>query len=398
MLCRNLLGLAIVLSILFACKKDVRESLPESNANSQLNKPKAKTNSLSSNLIYQENCDGSSIFNSYVDEQVATSYGIQQTTSKFYNGVKSARFELRDTDPEVQNGTRSEITFPDATNLERWYSYAQYIPSDSFAYDNSDDVITQWHQGGGATPALCLRVKQDHLYVRVLGTWTDLGTLIKDKWVSYVFHVKHSDSTDGLIELWIDGVKVLTKSGANMYTVTGSYHNPNWKFGIYKSTWNGSGTTDTHIRVLYLDNVKLGDENATYNEMAPTPNTFEVTSFNLVNSATEQEVRQINDGDTLDFSVLGFNKMNITAITSHVSPWSHKVRFELTGQESKIYTDNAFPYALHGDDGNGNFYYSGGGLSWNPPPTGTYTLKAIPITSNGSDTGIAKTINFTFIP
>lgn len=398
-LCRTLLGWTFAVTILSACSKQVKEPSPEGNGDSQSNNRKAKTNALSlSDIIYHENADGSTLFSTYVSKQVATTYGIQQTISKFYNGTKSARFELRDTDPEVQNGTRAEVTFPEATNLERWYSYAQYVPSDSFAYDNDDDVITQWHQGGGATPALCLRVKQDHLYIRVLGAWTDLGTFIKNRWVSYILHVKHSDSTDGLIEMWIDGVKVLNKTGANMYTVTGSYHNPNWKIGVYKSDWNGSGTTNTNIRVLYFDDIKMGDEDATYADMAPTCNAFEVTGFNLVNSATESEVRSINNNDTMSISALGFNKMNITAITSHVSPWSHKVRFELTGQESKTYTDNAFPYALHGDDGNGNFYYSGGGITWNPPATGTYTLKAIPITTSGSDTGIVKTINFTFIP
>ena len=94
----------------------------------------------------------------------------------------------------------------------------------------------------------------------MLGTWIDLGVFEKDKWRAYVMHVKHSSSSDGLIELWRDGVKILNRSGANMYAVTGDYHNPKLKLGIYKSDWNGSGTTQTTQRVIYFDDIKMGNE------------------------------------------------------------------------------------------------------------------------------------------
>jgi hypothetical protein len=145
-----------------------------------------------------------------------------------------------------------------------------YIPSAEYAPDATDDVITQWHQGGGATPALCLRVKNDRLYLRVLGeTWIDLGALDKDKWHSYVMHVKHTAGSDGLVEIWRDGVKILNHAGANSYPINGTYHLPFWKFGIYKSYWNGSRTSSTNKRVIYFDDVKMGDENASYTTMAP---------------------------------------------------------------------------------------------------------------------------------
>ncbi len=64
----------------------------------------------------------------------------------------------------------------------------------------------------------------------------------------------------------------MNRSGANMYKVDGDMHNPNVKMGIYKSDWNGSGTTATNIRVLYLDDIKIGNENATYADMVPTKN------------------------------------------------------------------------------------------------------------------------------
>lgn len=220
-------------------------------------------------IIYQETCDGQTLFATYAKRQTSTVYGITQVTDKCYSGAKSARFELRDTDPEVQSGTRSEIVFPEATNLNRWYSFAIYFPRDGYLKDDADEVINQWHQGGSKTPALCLRTRNDILYLRVLGIWKSLGAITKDTWQSYVLHVKHAPDATGIVEIWRDGKLILTHNGANMYKVTSDIKNPNWKLGIYKSTWNGTATTRTKKRVLYFDDIKMGSEKATYGEMTP---------------------------------------------------------------------------------------------------------------------------------
>lgn len=220
-------------------------------------------------IIWTESADGYWFNNSYAKFQAAASYSITASTAQKFNGSRSIRFELRDTDKEVQSGTRAELTFPKATNNNRWYSYAMYIPSADYKYDATDEVITQWHQGGGSTPALCLRTKKDRLYLRVFSTWLDLGALDKDKWHTYVMHVKHTAGSDGLIEIWRDGIKILNRPGANSYPINGTYHLPFWKFGIYKSYWNGSRTSATKKRVIYFDCVKMGDENATYGQMCP---------------------------------------------------------------------------------------------------------------------------------
>ena len=219
-------------------------------------------------ILYSENCDGSTLFATYVKKQTATSYAITQSTN-CYSATKAARFELRDTDPKVQSGTRSEIVFPEITSLNRWYSFAVYFPRDGYAIDKYDEVISQWHQGGSLTPALCLRTKNDILYLRVLGVWKSLGMIVKDTWQSYVMHVKHAADYTGIVEIWWDGKLILTYKGANMYKVTGDIHNPAWKLGIYKSAWNGTATTQVKKRVIYFDNIKLGGEKTTYTEMVP---------------------------------------------------------------------------------------------------------------------------------
>ena len=415
---QRLLAVSLAMASVVACKKSVVE--PSVETNSDLNAT-VSTKAIG-NLIWSDNLEGSSIFSSVPSVQTATSYAITTASNPVYQGTKSARFELRDTDPENHSGTRTEISFDDATNLNRWYSYALYVPSAYYKSDPDDEIITQWHQGGSLTPALCLRVKSDKLYIRILGsTWVELGAWDKDAWHAYVMHIKHSSGSDGLIEIWKDGTKILNRSGANMYKVEGDIHNPNVKMGIYKSDWNGSGTTSTNIRVLYLDDIRIGNENATYADMVPTKNGtttpttptdgsgsdgsttlptsptspttgLSVTDFKLVNSGTEKDVVSITNGATISLSKYSLTKANIRAV---VSGTAGSVRLVLSGKQSKSFTDDAAPYALHGDDGSGNFYYG----NWNPPALGTYTITATPYTAAGAagTAGAAKTITFTIV-
>ncbi|MFL5746543.1 MAG: polysaccharide lyase [Niastella sp.] len=407
---QRVLTVSLLLATLAACQKNVEPKLNDA-ASEELVSTKATTGG---NIIWEENADASSFLTGglTLSVQYATSYGITASTTQAYNGTKSARFELRDTDPESHSGTRSEIAFPTPTTNNFWYSYALYMPSAQYKDEAADEVITQWHGGGGITPAISMRVTNGHLVMRTPdNAKTDLGAIEKDKWHTYVYHIIHSSGSDGLIEIWKDGTKLVSRKGPSMYAITGDFHLPNWKMGIYKSDWNGTGTTSTNLRVLYFDDIKYGKATATYDEMLPvgnggsttptsptdgtstqptTPSNtgISVTSFTLVNSATEKEVSTIANGSSIGLSALSLKAANIRAVTSGTIA---SVKFELSGAQSKTATDAAAPYALMGDDGNGNYYYG----NWNPPALGTYTLKATPYDSKGV-AGVSKTITFTF--
>jgi len=394
---QRILAAALLMASFASCQKGVMEPAAPAYDESTMNaKVSAKA---TGNLIWSDNLEGSTFFSTVPSVQTATSYAITTVTNPVYQGTKAARFELRDTDPENHSGTRSEISFDDPTNLNRWYSYAMYAPSAYYKSDAEDEIITQWHQGGSLTPSLCLRVKSDKLYIRILGTiWVELGNFDKDQWHAYVMHIKHSSGSDGLIEIWKDGVKIMDRAGANMYKVEGDLHNPSLKMGIYKSDWNGSGTTETNIRVLYLDDIKIGNENATYADMVPAKNSTTtttttpttpsaITDFKLVNAETEKDVQSITNGATISLSKLQLSKSNIRAVVSGAT----SVEFELSGKQSKTATDDAAPFALHGDDGDGNYFY----CNLNRPARGTYTLKATPY--SGTTAGTAKTITFTIV-
>jgi hypothetical protein len=156
---------------------------------------------------------------------------------------------------------------------------------------------------------------------------------------------------------------------------------------------------------LYYDDIKLGNENATLAEMTPTgngsttpttptsPTTLSpITSFTLVSAHTEKDISTITNGATIRLSTIDVDKLNIRANTSGTFG---SVKFELSGTQAKTFIDSKIPFALHNDDGYGNYYYG----NWGPPALGNYTLKATPY-SGASGTGTAGTpytISFSFV-
>src|SRR5687767_8766753 len=98
----------------------------------------AQTQNFGNSYIYHEAADGATIFDTYVSKQNPMVHSITQTSCYSYNGTKCAKFELRNTDTMNNNGTRSEITFPTTTNLNRWYSFAVFFPCMDWAYDTDD--------------------------------------------------------------------------------------------------------------------------------------------------------------------------------------------------------------------------------------------------------------------
>jgi hypothetical protein len=227
-------------------------------------------------LIYQETFEGEAPLSTYVKKQFVAPHSFTVAGSPVFQGNKSGRLELRDSDPMNNNGTRAEISFPKQAVQDRWYVFSAYFPSSDFAYDTKDEVICQWYQGlNGYSSSISMRVRQDRFRLTVIpykgapSEKNDFAYVAKDTWITFVFHIRHSSGPDGLIELWMNGTKVVHRSGSNMYDLASDpeVETPNWKLGIYKSAWNGDQTSDVSRRVLYLDNIKLGSEHATLEEM-----------------------------------------------------------------------------------------------------------------------------------
>ncbi len=90
--------------------------------------------------------------------------------------------------------------------------------------------------------------------------------LVKDKWYDVVMNFKYSDKSDGFWKIWIDGKQVVNRTGSNVNLHTNcegvlkkkAYYQA---FGIYTGT-AGAGA------IIY-DEVKNGDANSSYKEIAP---------------------------------------------------------------------------------------------------------------------------------
>ena len=230
-------------------------------------------NTSSVKVIYEETFEGPDPFSEAYNIEIGEwNYALQYVTKPVFEGNKAACFTIKETQPLVKNGKRAEVTIIKGENLpgrDMWYSFAAYFPSDGFAYDETQEMINQWYQDG--SPATGLRINRDRFYLLTGNEMDsrkklDLGQVTKDTWHEFVFHFIHSYGTDGLIEVWHNGTKILTHKGGNMYNVDIM---PKWKIGLYKSSFK-YGTSLVDKRVAYFDNIRVGNEKASLKDMNPS--------------------------------------------------------------------------------------------------------------------------------
>lgn len=114
----------------------------------------------------------------------------------------------------------------------------------------------------------------------------------------------------------------------------------------------------------------------------------QLNSLILMNADTDQPIKALSNGDTLNLALLPTRNLNIVANTFPAKVGS--VQFNLTGALNTTVIESKAPYALFGDDGNGDF------KPWTPS-LGNYTLKATPYSGTGATgaQGTGKTVNFT---
>lgn len=223
-------------------------------------------------LLYVETVEGTEPFSTAHDWDVGDwDYALQFVNTVAYKGEKSARFEIHEDQELVATGKRSEITIVkgeegDITK-DTWYSFAVYFPSVGYEYDDEREVINQWYQDG--SPATSLRTEENKLILEASNSEDTrkeyvISSIVKDKWHTVVMHFIHSYGSDGLIEVWYDGTKKFTVKGGNMYDDI----LPKWKIGLYKSAFK-YGTSDVDKRIIFFDNVKVGNNKSSYESMIP---------------------------------------------------------------------------------------------------------------------------------
>ncbi|WP_158546246.1 polysaccharide lyase [Adhaeribacter pallidiroseus] len=359
------------------------------------------------NLIAEERLEPS-LSNTF-GRQIYTSNGFGINSSLSRSGSRSIRLEL------VKDGSaiRSELYYNQPTTTNGWYGLSLYIPSSSWPNESNSDgweIITQFHGttdsgDGKRVPPISLSVSRGRFVLTVNYSAKrfnnepdgkvryDLGPAIKDKWVDFVYHIKYSYRSDGQLQLWMNGNKLVDYTGPNTYNDAA---NPYFKLGVYKRNW-GNGSK----RVIYFDDVRMGDGNATYNDVAPKasatdtppptvedPTTSQPLSLTLMNADTQQPIQALTEGTILDLAKLPTRNLNILATSSKTIG---SVVFNLSGAQINNSTQTNAPYALFGDT-NGKL------LAWTPV-IGNYSLKSTSYAgANGTGTaGLPLNVTFQVI-
>ncbi len=222
-------------------------------------------------IIYSESFESAQPFSTaYNMETGDWDYALSYPGGNAYSGEKSARFEIREDQPLIADGKRSEVVVIKGSEgklaKNAWYSFAVRFPENGYEYDHEHDVISQWSEDGSPVRLL---TQKDSIFIEVgsekgMKQEFFVAAIEKDVWHEVVIHIYHSHEADGILELWYDRERKVDFHGGNMYTSM----LPKWKVGIYKPAYS-EGTADVYRRIIFFDNIKVGDPNCTYEKMNP---------------------------------------------------------------------------------------------------------------------------------
>jgi N-acetylneuraminic acid mutarotase len=228
--------------------------------------------------------------------------------------------------------------------------------------------------------------KDVHRYDPATNSWTQLADIPAPTGTNGRGHISSAVINFGPNIIVIGGE---TSHGARTNMV--SAYNPGsnaWSNSTPLPSSRHSGVAATLGSTIYY----TGGSNTrtTYKGMPGMPGSQQLASFTLINADTDQPIQTLTNGSTLNLSTLPSRNLSIRANTTPAIVGS--VILNLTGAESKTAIESISPYALHGDNPNGNYN------AWTPR-TGDYILKGTPYTgSSGSGTaGTSLTVNFTVI-
>jgi len=186
-------------------------------------------------------------------------------TSPVRTGRYAARFRVRPgDDPIDSSGERCEVygRFGEAHGVSSWWAWSVYFP-DTFRPNptSSWNIFTQWHADSllgqpnvsfeiatyNAQWTINLRVNSGDILHPTTQRAT-LGNFRRNRWLDFVVHAVWREDATGLFEVWLEGTKVATIRGANLYPGLGVY----LKQGFYRGE---SALTTT----LFMDRTRRGD-------------------------------------------------------------------------------------------------------------------------------------------
>lgn len=198
---------------------------------------------------------------------------IDNTKGPVDKGRISERFEVRQGDCGSQPGwsdcamdrERSEMSeLKPYTQLKQptWYAWSVWFDASWPDISPVTTTIGQFHQRDQSVPAV-LFIQRDGRYFLRLESAKDLyptnnvRTLLTEqdlrgRWHRIIVFAIWSTDSDGVLQVWINGVQRLDLRGPNTVNNTPIY----FKYGIYRSFVSRNNTRPPQI--LYIDEVRKG--------------------------------------------------------------------------------------------------------------------------------------------
>lgn len=220
-------------------------------------------------------------YDSFETPELVT-WGVQTGNSTNISSIASAmarsgnsflQIHIKKSDPWVAGGPRTEYSSPREMGYwqegnEVWLGGSVFF-SQNYVDDRAQEIFWQIHSSvdSDAVPFLIQSINENIL-IRGRGFSDVILAKTKNKWMDIVVHHKWSAANDGLTEVYINGQKVVNAVGVpTMLTGWQLY----WKFGIYKSGWKNETVivSDVDERTLYFDEMRIGDQSASYNDVKP---------------------------------------------------------------------------------------------------------------------------------
>jgi hypothetical protein len=155
---------------------------------------------------------------------------------------------------------------------ERWYGFNMYL--EDWATDTAGESAFEWHPDNAKGVSAASLWLSGGRYVFQVdpgidnsgSEYIDIGPTISNQWVSWVMHVKWTTDATGILQVWQNGKLVIDKKNIKTCTPDGVY----FKIGIDKFGW-GSQPSHVNKRVIYYDEIRIGDERSDYDIVKPTP-------------------------------------------------------------------------------------------------------------------------------
>ena len=222
---------------------------------------------LRQNLVLESPFESVNYLAGWGNNQHCCTHSVSQSSEQVKAGSFSLKLNVRSDDQNTSGSIRSEVTLEgDPLNQDRWYGFSLFLKD--WVDDDAGESVFEWaHDGSGADPVTLLTSGGRFTLVTNGGTsnnvYSDLGPIVSGQWIDFVIHVRWSPDTTGLLQVWMGGSIVFDKS--SLRTSAGACY---LKLGINKFGWN-TQTSAIHERTAFYDEVRKGNANAAYNDVAP---------------------------------------------------------------------------------------------------------------------------------